>query len=1423
LKVIKTGRSHYRTLIGILLIGVVLAVFSSTGRCQNLDKDIVGWWAFDEGQGSAIADKSPYGNDGKVLDGTWSKGCFGQTIKFEGGMGVSVKSSESLNSITDAMSLEVWFSPSATIGKDLQGFQYLVTRFAGNLGYTLNFREKTGTLALVSGDSQKYSLINSKTNLWEGGNWYYAVFTWDGKSGKVYINGHLEGEKELARIANWSGAMLIGRMFYGSIGDVKLWKRALAPEEIVKNYNDNRKLLVGGTAMESKSGKNSEESCSYANVRFSDVDFGISKSSGAIRYYRVNGKEPLIEYISLNDGDKSQVQSGAKWKYDWSDGSLSVLQGIKQEDPVIGTPAKTSIPLALPLTTLLPQNGAIKLAASGKLDSLWRKEVEINQGTAENITRISYEKLSSDGAARKPASVSLKLMRWLEDDDIPIYIEDRDGRRRKFVGGSSAEGGNVLIPFWKQGRMLALSIEPCAKIDLSRVQPLTGGRILTFSPGTADRFTLTIRDSRTSDMLKAGCFALRVNQDNAAAYLELGNTPLFSIEGFEGNYYQSCTGYEHDSWLLKTALSDNGFSASGKGKLISPWTTQMRGDSNRVAFGWENSGTSDEPGGIHVSVPYELVGSRMEIIYPDGKSISRIGKIPLRLGMEQHLGTLKSGTKLVFYPTNTEKIILSLRGDFSASSYRKSIKAYHEPFDLSYEPVFYREVDQKGVIYSFPPAGLLLVAQNTKAFGITAEYERMFSTVKAAIVKKPAYKELPDSGIKIVATPGGFEVRSPFWKVQHEKISGGGITGISFPYASGKNILVAPENIYVQINGVIYSNTEEKNPLLEAGKENIRVKGLLKSDKDESSGVGYEAVYTYKPWCIEREVFFHFTDEKTVEKVGVLKLDFDSLLDRCGYKPVVAIFKRAVFPGSPITEGKTLGYGFISLFAQGGEGIDFVPGDDTYGWRYQISANNDDGYWAVTGNEAGGPSLLVEPYCRKDKPAIVTGTKHYSHYLGLPMIGKYLPPQHFPVMSTYKWLNEEAFKELADNGVDIVHHGGYLDSAVGGVSPQPEEVAPKDREYFQTTMQWPVWGDKYGIKVVPFYAKGLLRSTIPAYKEHVEEWVRMGQSRQLPVKPDPYGDYMCHSAEGLNDYWQQTVLNWNHLFGWQGVYYDFVYPSGPCWNPRHAAHEHLDVSGVLEFMEWTRKKFDLVWAHTGYYPTIMLENLADILWVGEELNSWYSNDGRIPDLDQMAESFLHTLHTQRAIDIHTVFSWQLLPQEGFKADAGAFPRKMRIRCKSEDVDAFICRLALNGLFPIIRTEDIGPFNLEDKMARLRPWLKLFRSFKDIDFSKLHFNDWKRQGVVITGNPNIKAAVYWNETEVLLVLANPDGILPQQTTFKVNTESLGWKDTSSLKLIERLSGKESCIKGSQLRDQGMTLELPGYGYKVYQLKPGTGQK
>ncbi|MGI6384216.1 MAG: hypothetical protein ACOX1G_03020 [bacterium] len=91
--------------------------------------------------------------------------------------------------------------------------------------------------------------------------------------------------------------------------------------------------------------------------------------------------------------------------------------------------------------------------------------------------------------------------------------------------------------------------------------------------------------------------------------------------------------------------------------------------------------------------------------------------------------------------------------------------------------------------------------------------------------------------------------------------------------------------------------------------------------------------------------------------------------------------------------------------------------------------------------------------------------------------------------------------------------------------------------------------------------------------------------------------------------------------------------------------------GYLEFA-WSglESNFEVVWSHTGHYPTVMLENLSDLVWVGEELNPWYANEGRIPDLDGLAEYFEHTSNTQRMIDSQILGSWSLLPRRVCRED-----------------------------------------------------------------------------------------------------------------------------------------------------------------------------
>ena len=74
-------------------------------------------------------------------------------------------------------------------------------------------------------------------------NWHYVVGTWDGTTGKVYVDGYLENSGSLTASAYTYSSTNIGRNisggynFNGNIAQVSIYNIALTPQEIQQNYN----------------------------------------------------------------------------------------------------------------------------------------------------------------------------------------------------------------------------------------------------------------------------------------------------------------------------------------------------------------------------------------------------------------------------------------------------------------------------------------------------------------------------------------------------------------------------------------------------------------------------------------------------------------------------------------------------------------------------------------------------------------------------------------------------------------------------------------------------------------------------------------------------------------------------------------------------------------------------------------------------------------------------------------------------------------------------------------------------------------------------------------------------------------------------------------------------------------------------------
>jgi len=96
--------------LAALMLGLSLILENTVyGFDPVSDPSLVGWWSFDEGQGTVVRDSSGYGRDGVLLGGaTWTEGRFGDAIVLDGNSGHASVPDFSL--ITDSITFVLWFN-----------------------------------------------------------------------------------------------------------------------------------------------------------------------------------------------------------------------------------------------------------------------------------------------------------------------------------------------------------------------------------------------------------------------------------------------------------------------------------------------------------------------------------------------------------------------------------------------------------------------------------------------------------------------------------------------------------------------------------------------------------------------------------------------------------------------------------------------------------------------------------------------------------------------------------------------------------------------------------------------------------------------------------------------------------------------------------------------------------------------------------------------------------------------------------------------------------------------------------------------------------------------------------------------------------------------------------------------------------------
>ena len=192
----------------------------------NIDSGLASWWKFDEANG-IIAHDSAGSSDGNLIGGpAWTSGRTGGGLSFDGindylncGVGPNnydnVTASVWMKTSTNGVLVSNFYSPNAT-------------------WYTLSSRS-------IEIGNYKYLVFKASTL---DGAWHHIVYTKDGTSHVIYVDGSLDQQFTSNGDISWSVPFYIGRgitingdpWFKGTLDDVRIYNRALRSEEVALLY-----------------------------------------------------------------------------------------------------------------------------------------------------------------------------------------------------------------------------------------------------------------------------------------------------------------------------------------------------------------------------------------------------------------------------------------------------------------------------------------------------------------------------------------------------------------------------------------------------------------------------------------------------------------------------------------------------------------------------------------------------------------------------------------------------------------------------------------------------------------------------------------------------------------------------------------------------------------------------------------------------------------------------------------------------------------------------------------------------------------------------------------------------------------------------------------------------------------------------------
>ena len=292
-----------------VLVAIIMLSIMPAGVQAQSDEGLVAEWHFDEGAGSVVEDSSGNGNDGVIYGATWVDGKFGKALSFDG---VDDYVDLPIRDINSAFSQSVWIKTNAvSTNSVIRHYILTVQKNPPNGGY-YTYQQRQGFI--IAGDSivGQYwngagdSDVLSSSGSISPGVWYFVVLTGDSSGGRLYINGALVDSKSSVPsssiVATQSYIGLRGDAqgndyFNGIIDEVRIYNRALSPEEIRQHYESGPTALSLTKTASPQSIKQGQTATITLTV----------KNTGSTEISDIEIADTIPSYLTFIDGETSKT------------------------------------------------------------------------------------------------------------------------------------------------------------------------------------------------------------------------------------------------------------------------------------------------------------------------------------------------------------------------------------------------------------------------------------------------------------------------------------------------------------------------------------------------------------------------------------------------------------------------------------------------------------------------------------------------------------------------------------------------------------------------------------------------------------------------------------------------------------------------------------------------------------------------------------------------------------------------------------------------------------------------------------------------------------------------------------------------------------------------------------------------------------